>query len=930
MRKALSKFRPSMELLEDRINPAPTSVSNFALPSAGSAWDYSRGPFAPSPIVANIDAQPDQEIIVPGGAGHMIAYKWNGSAFATFRVFSSGPGFVQFASTPIVTAVPTSVAPSGMALFAAGTNGFVYGWDIGSGGILPGWPVNQLTDQSTQAGGASNVYGSLAAGDLNGDGIVEIVATSINHEVSAMNLNGTFMWRFNNDDTVFSGVAIGDLDHDGKNEVVFGGDSSPSQFYWQGGRITALTNDGRRMWVKQTDQVIWSTPALADLNNDGSLEVVVGTGLFYSGAGNKVYVLNSAGQDLVIAGNPGWPQTLTNQGGQPAGVDGRVQSSPAIGDVNGDGSLDIVIADAQGRVYAFNSNGSTIWSVQGFTPQNLYTSPVLADVDGDNILDVVMSAEGTIRAFRGTTGGQIWNVNDGLPHYSAAAVGDVLGTGRQHIVFITEARGGGGALLSPSAVSVYQTDVTTTASPWPMLRHNINGTGVARSQTYADTTIDMMFTKALGRAASAGERATWRAAIKESVSVLNFIQTILASNESRQLRINTWFQSYFGRGPSAPESTYLLGLMGNLQDAAVQASLLSSAESFAFAGGTNAAWVPYMYQKVLGRSPGVDPGTGFDEAAFWTTTLNNGTYTREQVTGRFLQSPEYIGKLIQSWWTLYGPGGETSPGVDEAVALRIAIRSGIREETVLADVLHTQGDYIAVNPQGAWLRAMYRDLLGRESTAPEIKNWLEVFEAGMPFAQAARTILNSAEYTSALVVGFWTTYLGRGPSEPERISTINRLLSGTARTTIIRELTGSNEYFANRAASNVNQYINTVFLDVLKRLPNGTEAAAWAMRSGSENIRQTLPFVILESASNEYHQVEVSDFFYKYVRRLPSTPSHLTRIIPAGTPFGAQDLVNFLVGGGNPIEAQVGILASAEYVSLTRNKAFWTGARWLS
>ena len=78
---------------------------------------------------------------------------------------------------------------------------------------------------------------------------------------------------------MFSGVAIGDLNRDGRLEVVVGGDSSTSQFYWQGGRINCLSWQGKREWVVQTDQVIWSTPALADLQGNGYLDVVVGTGL---------------------------------------------------------------------------------------------------------------------------------------------------------------------------------------------------------------------------------------------------------------------------------------------------------------------------------------------------------------------------------------------------------------------------------------------------------------------------------------------------------------------------------------------------------------------------------------------------------------------------------------------------------------------------
>ena len=50
----------------------------------------------------------------------------------------------------------------------------------------------------------------------------DIVVPSFNHEITAFRSDGTVFWRFNNDDTVFSGVAIGDLNGDGRLEVVVG------------------------------------------------------------------------------------------------------------------------------------------------------------------------------------------------------------------------------------------------------------------------------------------------------------------------------------------------------------------------------------------------------------------------------------------------------------------------------------------------------------------------------------------------------------------------------------------------------------------------------------------------------------------------------------------------------------------------------------
>jgi len=58
----------SFELLEPRYNlSTPTLMANMPLPGANSSWDFSKGPFNPSPIVYDLFGDGQQEIITPGG-----------------------------------------------------------------------------------------------------------------------------------------------------------------------------------------------------------------------------------------------------------------------------------------------------------------------------------------------------------------------------------------------------------------------------------------------------------------------------------------------------------------------------------------------------------------------------------------------------------------------------------------------------------------------------------------------------------------------------------------------------------------------------------------------------------------------------------------------------------------------------------------------
>lgn len=117
-------------------------------------------------------------------------------------------------------------------------------------------------------------------------------------------------------------------------------------------------------------------PSLADIDQDGFLEIMVGLP-------NRIYAFNHNGT-LVT----NFPVAL--DAAQPAGT---VTASLLIGDINDDGLQDILAASGDGRVFATDKTGNP---VSGFPLSAGFTvtaSPFLTDLDDDGDMNVAAVSE---------------------------------------------------------------------------------------------------------------------------------------------------------------------------------------------------------------------------------------------------------------------------------------------------------------------------------------------------------------------------------------------------------------------------------------------------------------------------------------------------------------------------------------------------------
>lgn len=315
------------------------------------------------------------------------------------------------------------------------------------------------------------VYSSPAIGDVDGDRYPDIVFGSFDHRIYAMNRRCRLLPGFPVDveDTIWSSPALFDVDRDGRAEIFIGGDQTAGGWSdWAGGELHAL--DWRNgtvhyLWKRRVGDVIMSSPAIGDIDGDGRFEVVVGAGNYYGHPdGTKVY----AWQARSGARLPGWPVATA----------GPTSSSPALGDLTGDGVPEVVIGSRDGYARAWRGNGSLLWAKRlrfDIGPGNaINASPVIADVNGDGDNDVVIGNDWGTFLLGGRTGRELGTAGTWASYEATPAVADFgpLGWRMVLVAFDTP--------QNLTRLFVYRMPDPGTPPPWPMWRQRPSHTAAPK------------------------------------------------------------------------------------------------------------------------------------------------------------------------------------------------------------------------------------------------------------------------------------------------------------------------------------------------------------------------------------------------------------------------------------------------------------------
>ncbi|GDX83538.1 hypothetical protein LBMAG42_53490 [Deltaproteobacteria bacterium] len=257
------------------------------------------------------------------------------------------------------------------------------------------------------------ITGGAACGDIDNDGVVEVIAATSSGVVTYDN-EGNELWSTSSCSGAMDGTsdapAIHDMDADGDPEIIIG-----SCVLDNTGNVEGKGSSG---WGSSSN--VGSAGVTADLELDGELEVIAGNAA-YDKDGNTVWTngeqdgypaignFDSDNEGEIVVTGDANMRIMDSDGSVicRAGIPGASASyggPPTVADFDGDGEAEIGVA-ANSTYTVFESDCSVLWQYTGTTdPSSGNTGSAVFDFEGDGIADVVYADEHWVWVFDGVDG----------------------------------------------------------------------------------------------------------------------------------------------------------------------------------------------------------------------------------------------------------------------------------------------------------------------------------------------------------------------------------------------------------------------------------------------------------------------------------------------------------------------------------------------
>lgn len=241
--------------------------------------------------------------------------------------------------TALLAALPLALAPAGAPV-------------LGAGGVTVYLPLVRRGISAPalkwQKGGCYSSwcetawYSSPAVADIDNDGQAEVIGAA--YSLFVLNgKTGQLKWSMAlQGGRIWPGVVVADLTGDGKLEII----TAESGGYLN--VVQDVNHAGKLLWTARPTTSELRGLSVADLDGDGKLEVVVTAAI---GSQTNTWVYNANGSLRA-----GWPQLQDNSGY----AWGVYNDNAALGDIDGDGTKELVVPSDVHYLNAYEADGARI------------------------------------------------------------------------------------------------------------------------------------------------------------------------------------------------------------------------------------------------------------------------------------------------------------------------------------------------------------------------------------------------------------------------------------------------------------------------------------------------------------------------------------------------------------------------------------------
>ena len=329
-----------------------------------------------------------------------------------------------------------------------------------------------------RVGPTSSASKFVALGDVDRDGDLDIVAgVRGNGERNLLYLNngtadpflGVVSIEIDTDGDSTRAVALGDVDQDGDLDLVAGNHLDTDRVYLNDGDADPFS-DATVIPILKSGSTPTRSVALGDVDGDGDLDLVAGI----SGA-NRLYLNDGSAAPFFSAAPAGIA----------IGSAVDLTTAVALGDVDGDGDLDLVVGNEFATVNLLYLNDGSNIPYSDANKENIAVdahdtqSVALDDIDGDGDLDLVVGNSGSPS--------RLYLNNGTIDPFGDVEAGIELRVDREGED--CDEDGGGTPLFSTRALGLGDVDGNGTIDVMTGNWNNLNGEGscLYRFQTF-DTT----------------------------------------------------------------------------------------------------------------------------------------------------------------------------------------------------------------------------------------------------------------------------------------------------------------------------------------------------------------------------------------------------------------------------------------------------------